>query len=1086
MAMRLLRSVALVAVALLAALPAAAGAQNPATISGTIKNDAGLPVGFAQIFVDELGIGATTRENGKYTLFIPASRVTGQQVTVSVRAIGYKLGSAKITLRAGILTQDFTLEANPFHLGEVVITGAGTQTTNEKLGNVITTVKADAIDKSQEMNLVTALAAKAPNVVINQSSGDPGAATFMQIRGVNTIQGSNQPLIVIDGIPVDNTTNVTAGDVTAGTVAPNRAVDINPADIESIDILSGAAAGAIYGARAGAGVILITTKRGRPGETRYNLRSSMSFDKVDKLPSLQRVYGQGSVAGPAVCGGPGCQLTGNSWGPLIPAGTPTYDHAGELFQQGQTYDNTLSVSGGDDRTSFYLSLGRLSQDGIIKGPNNAFTRNTALLKGTQVVNSRVRLGAAINFSDVHMDAIQRGSNVSGLLLGGWRTTPTFNSAYYIDSATGTQRSYRYPEPISASDYSTRIYDNPFWTLNKNKSTSDVGRILGSVNADYTPIPWLDIKYTLGGDYYSDERLEPTVPSSSAQPLGRIFSATYTGLQINSDLLATASHTFSPDVSGTFGIGQNLSGESYRQLQVQGQKFIVPDQLQLNNTTDFIPNDYESLVRSRSFFFTGSLDLHNQLYLQALARNDAFSTFGKSARSAWFPKASASWVFTNAMQTSNDGLLNSGKLRVAYGVTGTSPLVYQIFSGYNTANLTDNWGPFLTPTQDGTGGLTSSGVKPQPDLKPERNAEFETGVDLVTLANKVDLSLTYYKRKSTQVIFNLPLPASTGYTSQAQNAGTIENKGFEVSTNWRAINTPNLAWEIGAQLGQNNNMVTELKGADFVYYGGTTGFGFDPVAMKGHPIGSWYDRDLARCHYGETDNIVGGIDINAVCSAAGAPDKALYIGTDGFPLGDDKQRIVGNPWPRWTASVTTSLTLNKKWRVSALVDIRHGGKNWNGTRGALDNFGVAGETLDRDKTIVFGRDIAKGPTVGPGVGTPIDFGAVDAAAGETYAQEWYQGLGSSFTGYGAQFLEDAGFVKLREVSVARTFDGDWVHKVLGAQSIDVRLSGRNLWMHSTYTGIDPEANLTGTDPSRGLDWFGNPMTKSFALTFSLNR
>lgn len=1074
--MRVLRNVAMVGVALLAALPVAAGAQNPATVSGTVKNETGLPVGFAQIFVDELGIGATTRENGKYTLFIPGARVTGQQVTISVRAIGYKANAQKLTLKAGILTQDFTLEVNPLRLGEVVITGAGTETTNEKLGNVITTVKAEAIDKSQETNMVTALAGKAPNVVINQSSGDPGAAAFMQIRGVNTIQGSNQPLIVVDGIPIDNTTNVTTGDVTAGTVAVNRAADINPADIASISILSGAASAAIYGARAGAGVILITTKKGRPGETRYNLRSSMSFDKVDKLPSLQRVYGQGpNATTPAVCAAPGCILTGSSWGPAIPAGTPTYDQAGRLFQQGQVFDNTLSVSGGDDRTSFYLSLGRSAQDGIIRGPNNAFTRNTALLKGSQVVNSRFKLGAGINFSDVHMDAIQRGSNTSGLLLGGWRTTPTFDNSYYIDSATGTQRSYRYPSPVNAADFGTRVYDNPFWTMNKNKATSDVGRAFGSVNADYTPTPWLDVKYTFGGDYYNDARLQPLVPSSSSQPLGSIFSATYTGLQITSDLLATASHTFSPNVSGSFGAGQNLSSRSYRQLQMQGQKFIVPDQLQLNNTTDFIPNDYESLVRSRSFFFTGTLDLYNQLYLQALARNDAFSTFGKSARNAWFPKVSASWVFSNRMNLSADGLLNSGKLRAAFGVTGTEPGVYQIFSGYNTLSLTDNWGPFLTPTQNGTGGLTSSGIKPQPDLKVERNGEFEAGVDLVFLKSKVDLSLTAYKRKSTDVILPLPLPASTGYTSQVQNAGTIENKGFEISTNWRAINTPNLSWEIGAQLGQNNNMVTELKGADFVYYGGTTGFGFDPVAMKGHPIGSWYDKDLARCHYGETDNIVATIDINAVCTAAGAPDKALYIGTDGLPLGDDKQRIVGNPWPRWTANVTTGLTINRKWRVSALFDIRHGGKTWNGTRGALDNFGVASETLIRDHTVVFGDTYDAGPTVGPGKGTPV-----------TLDQGWFANLGSSFTGYGAQFLEDAGFIKLREVSLARTFDENWVHALLGSQSLDVRVSGRNLWMHTKYSGIDPEANLTGTDASRGLDWFGNPMTKSFALTFSLNR
>ena len=1070
------RVFAIVGLAVLGVAPVVASAQQPATIGGTVKNEAGLPIAAAQVSIVQIpGVGAVTRENGKYALLIGAGNVRGQQVTLVVRAIGYKADSVKLTLNPGLYNQDVTLVANPLHLGETVITGAGTATTNEKLGNVVTSVSAELIDKSGETNVVAALAAKAPNVVINQSSSDPGSSTFMQIRGVNTIQGQNQPLIVVDGVPIDNTTNVTTGDVTAGTVASNRATDLNPSDIESISILNGAAAAAIYGSRAGAGVVLITTKKGHPGETRYNLRSSMSFDNVDKLPSLQTVYGQGSGGAAAVCGGPGCRLTGSSWGPKIAAGTPVFNHAGDLFEQGQTFDNIASISGGNERTTFYLSMGHVKQDGIIKGPNDAYDRTTVLLKGTQEVNNQFRLGATINFVDSHSDLIQRGSNVSGLLLGGWRTTPTFNNNYYIDSLTGTQRSYRYPKPISASDFASRSYDNPFWTINRNKATATVGRAFGSVNADYTPNPWLDVKYTLGGDYYTDERLEPLTPSSSSQPLGRINRATYTDFQVNSDLLATATHTFNPDFTGSFGVGQNLNSRSYRQLQMQGEKFIVPDQLQLNNTTDFIPLEYESLVRSYSHFFLATADLHNQLYLQALARNDAYSTFGASARHAWFPKASASWVFSDHLHATSDGMFNSGKLRIAYGVAGTEPLVYQIYSGYLTSTLTDNWGPFLTPSQNGSGGLTSSGQKPQPNLKPERNAETEMGTDLVVWRNKVDLSLTYYARKSTDVIFSLPLPPSTGYSSQAQNAGTIENKGVELSANWRAISTPDLSWEMGVMFGQNNNKVTELKGADFVYYGGTTGFGFDPVAMKGHPVGSWYDRDLARCHYGETDNVVGGIDINAVCKAAGAPDKALYIGADGFPLGDYKQRIVGNPWPRWTGTVTTGLTWHKRWRVSALLDIRHGSKIWNGTRGALDNFGVSSETLIRDQQVVFGKSWYPGPTVGPGKGTAVTLG-----------QDWFQGLGSSFTGYGAQFLEDAGFVKLREVSIARTFDDEWVHRILGAQSFDVRLTGRNLWMHSKYTGIDPEGQLTGTDASRGLDWFNNPLAKSFLVTFSLNR
>jgi TonB-linked SusC/RagA family outer membrane protein len=1066
---------AIAGVTLVCAIPKVAVAQDPATISGLIRSESGLPIANAQVMVQELGLVATSRQNGVFALVIPGNRVSGREVTLEVRAIGYKGLTSKITLRPGVMSRDFSLVVNPLRLGEVVITGAGTRTTNEKLGNVIASVSSAVIDKSQEMNVVSALAAKAPNVVINQSSGDPGSSAFIQIRGIKTIQGNSQPLIVVDGVTIDNGVNVTNGDVTAGTIAVNRAADINPADIESIEILKGAAASAIYGARAGAGVILITTKSGRPGETRYSLRSSMSFDKVDRLPDLQRKYGHGSGGAAAVCAAAGCRLTGSSWGPLLPAGTTTYDHASEFFEGGQTFDNTLSISGGSDRTTFYLSMGRSSQDGIIRGPNNAYRRTSVLLKGTNEVNSKLRVGGSFNFVDAGGEFIQRGSNTSGLLLGGWRSPPNFDNSYYIDTITGTHRSYRYPKPLSAADFSTRTYDNPYWTMNKNQATSAVGRSFGSVNAEYQPTTWLNVRYTLGADYISDERLEPLLPSSASQPLGRIDRATYTNRQVGSNLIAVGTRKFSDNVNGSLTLGQDLNSRSYQQNQMRGEKFIVPDQLQLTNTTDFVPLEYESLVKSESYFFLGTLDVSNSLFLQVGARNDGSSAFGKSAGRAWFPKASVSWLVSDPLHATADGNFNSGKLRAAYGVAGREPNVYQIYSGYLTTTFGDNWGPTLSPNQSGSGGLTTSGQRPQPDLKPERNAELEVGTDVSLLRNKVDVSVTYYKGRSTDVILGLPLPPSTGYTSQAQNAGTIENAGLELSANWRVISKANLGWEIGGQYGKNTNKVTELRGAKFVYYGGTTGFGFDPVAMAGFPVGSWFDYDLARCRYGE-DNVVGGIDINAACQTAGAPNGALYIDTDGFPIGDDKQRIVGNPLPKWTAGLSSDLTLNQKWRVSALFDIRRGNKIWNGTRGALYNFGVHKDTEIRtDATSVFGKTFYPGPVTGPGAGKAVTLG-----------QDWFQGLGSSFTGYGAQFLEDASFVKLREVSVAYTLDQPWVGHVLGARSIDVRVSGRNLALWTKYKGIDPEGNLTGTDASRGLDWFGNPLTKSYVLTFSLNR
>lgn len=399
----------------------------------------------------------------------------------------------------------------------------------------------------------------------------------------------------------------------------------------------------------------------------------------------------------------------------------------------------------------------------------------------------------------------------------------------------------------------------------------------------------------------------------------------------------------------------------------------------------------------------------------------------------------------------------------------------MLSGFATANLGDGWGPFLTPTQNGNGGLYSGASRPQPNLKPERNAEMEVGVDLGFFASRVDVGLTFYKGKSTDVIFDLPLPPSTGYQQQAQNAGTIENSGTELSINFRPISRPRLTLDFGVQFAKNDNQVTDLRGAEFVNYGGTTGFGFDPVAKKGFPVGSWYDYDWVKCHYAETDNTHDGANINALCTAAKMPEGAVYIGADGFPIGDDQRRIVGNPLPKWTGGFSTNITLYKQWKFSALLDVRRGNKVWNGTIGALNNFGRSKDTEVRGQQRTFGKDFHAGPVFGPGANKAV-----------TIDQSWFQGLGSSFTGYGAAFLEDGSFTKLREVSVAYSIDAALAKSWFGASSLDIRVSGRNLAMWTNYKGIDPEANLSGTDASRGLDWFGNPLTKSVALTISINR
>ncbi len=376
---RFVRSVLAIACAA-TLLPSFAAAQQATTISGRVVSESGAPLNSASVFIEGMSIGSLTDETGKYTFEVPAARVKGQTATVTARLIGFKAQSVQVTLNAGSITQNFTLSANPLRLGEVVVTGEGTSTVRERLGSVVSSVDTSLISRSNETNVVSALAGKAPNVEVVSSSGDPGSSTYIRIRGPKTISGDGQPLFIVDGVPIDNSTIMAQGGE-GGTTASNRASDINPDDIASIDVLKGAAASAIYGARAGAGVVIITTKRGQSGQTRYSLRSNYSFDNVSNGVPLQSVYGHGSEGVAATCDSQApvvldCFTSNASWGPTLPAGTQVYNHFGELFNTGHNWNTTMDLSGGSDKTLYFVSGSLDNNHGDITGPNDWYKKNT--------------------------------------------------------------------------------------------------------------------------------------------------------------------------------------------------------------------------------------------------------------------------------------------------------------------------------------------------------------------------------------------------------------------------------------------------------------------------------------------------------------------------------------------------------------------------------------------------------------------------------------------------------------------------------------------------------------------------------------
>ncbi|MBX6331176.1 MAG: SusC/RagA family TonB-linked outer membrane protein [Gemmatimonadaceae bacterium] len=1055
-----------------------AAAQQEATITGSVKSEAGAPLPFASVFIEETRQGTLTQNDGTYRLVVPGARVTGQQVTLTVRLIGYREQSAKLALTPGAHTQDFTLVANPLRLGEVVVTGEGLATTREKLGNVINTVDSTLIRRSNETNVVSALAGKAPNVEVNSSSGDPGSSSYIRIRGPKTITGTGQPLFVVDGVPIDNSTYSTENNPLQGTTAPNRASDIDPNDIADIQILKGAAAAAIYGARAGQGVVLITTKHGQSGPTRYSLRSSYSFDNVNKDIPLQRTFGHGSGGTTPACDSKmapnlDCFATSLSFGPKLPDGTPTFDHFNDLFDTGHTWSSNLSISGGNDRTLYFLSAGRDQTNGDIVGPNNWYDKTTLRLNASHRVFDNLNAGVDIAYVDTRGQFTQQGSNIDGLLLGSLRTPPEFNNKQFLDPTTKMHRSYRFPWPSNASTFETRGYDNPFFVLYEDDNNSRLSRTFGNINVSYDPFDWLNIKETFGADYYTDERLEGFPYTSSGQPTGQVIRADFKNYQLDQNLVATATHTFNPNFSGSLTLGQNANSRNFRHISVTGITLVAPQPFDLLNTINWTPNDSQAVIHSESYFAQATADLFTRLHLTAALRNDGYSSFGTSSKRHWFPKASAAWDFIN--NTTGTGAVTYAKLRAAYGETGLEPSPYITSQFYPTGVFIFDagWGPALLQNQNGQGGLTQSAQKAQPDLGPERTKEIEAGIDLGLFNNRADASLTLYNDRTEGAIFLAPVPNSTGFLFQAQNAGTIRNRGIEATVNYRPIMRQDMNWEIGLQWSTNENKVLSLAGQEFVDLtaGGGGGFtGSVPTAWAGGSLGVLRGNDFARCGRGL---VIDGVDIDQACGA-GAKKDALFIGADGFPILDPTQRVISDGNPKWLGSVRTAFTY-KKVTISGLLDIKHGGQIWNGTRGALYNFGTHKDTEIRGQTVVFGQSWYPGPVAGPGAGTPV-----------VLDQAWFTNLGGGFGPVAQQFVEDGGYTKLREISIAYTFDQPWV-KTYGFSSIDLRVAGRNLHTWTKYRGIDPESNLAGAATLiQGVDYFNNPQTRSFVISLGLNR
>lgn len=1053
---------------LLAAFVLACGLVSAQSVKGTVTDaNSGEGLEGAAVVVKGTTIGSLTDSDGNYSLRLPDGAST-----LIFNFVGYKTVEEGVSGRSTI---NVTLSEDFLEIDEVVVTAIGLEANKKSIGYSVQNVDAREILDSRETNLVNALSSKVAGVTVVSSSGSPGASSNIRIRGSVSINGSNSPLFVVDGVPIDNSAS---GNGTDGVDNSNRAIDINPNDIESLTVLKGPAATALYGLRAANGAVIITTKSGEKGAPRISFSASYTADQVNQLPERQNQFSQGRPTFDAddnplgfTYRGPNT-FEGFSWGPaisdleydgsdypfsskgaLVPTGTgngtaaQSYDPY-DFFVTGQTVDLNASISGGTDILTYYVSAGRLSSEGIV--PNSSFARNSFRTRIQAQLSKKLSVGMAANYVNSGGNRLQRGSNLRGVMLGLLRNTPTFD----VGDGLAGQEAADNPDTYLLADGSQRsyragIYDNPYWVVNKNASQDDVNRIIGYASARYEFTDWLAVSYKLGIDQYTDERIGAIDINPGWYP-GQVNMSTLTSRDINSDLLLQINKNISEDLSFNATFGHNYYSTKYTIKSVTGNNLAVPDFYHISNATDLVAGEEIGQKEIVGVLGTINLGYKDYLYLNVSGRNDWSSALPEGNNSFFAPAFSLGFVFTEAFGMQDNKILPYGKIRASWGQVGLDAPLYVTSNYFNPAvNSGDGFIPTSPYPAFGTNAFERSTQLGNANLQAELTTTFEFGAELKFLDNRVGVDVTYYSSESAGQIIAVDLPGSTGFLSFVDNAGTITNKGWEVVLNLSPVRSKNFRWDIDANFTTYKNVVESLGSAENIFLEGFTSTSSRVIA--GQPYGAIFGSGFQKDENGST-----------------------IIGADGWPLQDPTQGYLGDPNPDWFAGIRNTFSF-KGIRLSALLDIRQGGDMWCGTCGIMNYFGTSQLAADErnNPNQVFEGVLADG--------TPntkeVNIVDADGGVGGLYRTRY------GFGGIGEMSIYETSWVRLRELTLSYTVPRSALES-LPFTDATVTLSGRNLWLSTQYPGIDPETNLTGSSNGIGLDYFNMPNTKSYGASVNL--
>ncbi|HYG18343.1 MAG TPA: SusC/RagA family TonB-linked outer membrane protein [Ohtaekwangia sp.] len=1052
------------------------------------------PLPGVNVVVKGTTIGTVTDAEGNYNLAVPASGTT-----LVFSFIGLVTQEVEIGGRSVIAV---SMSPDVKQLGEVVVTAAGIERETKSLGYAVQNIGGDKIAQKSEPDVLRSLQGKVAGVNILSTSGAPGSATRITIRGNKSFFGNNQPLFVVDGIPFDNTYNTSSNELTDGAAYGGRIADLDPNNIESINILPGGAAAALYGVRASNGVVVITTKAGSSRASRKGLEITYStgfaIEQIANLPDYQNKYGNGSKGdyaeangswGPAFDrAGPGVNY--NADGSITPNGSEVDSipywgsYAGvfpdrpdmvpyraypnnvkDFFRNGKVFDNSITIRGGNEKSVFTVVASRMKQEGYI--PYSDYDKTNISVGG----NTELENGFSIGGNMSYIYAIQNGP-LSGYGSAN-QVSASVLSRILFPGRNWDISGQPFEDPVTHENvfFLGASADNPYYSAKYNGLRSQVNRIAASVNAGYDITDWLNVNYKIGLNTYTDRRKEVTRRGSvGAAGIGQLITDDITYQEIESNLLLTGNRDLNENFSLKAILGFNVNqrtGENQQVKAVNAVAFDIDDIDNFNDVTPFGGTYFRR--RLMGLFGDVAVGYKDFLFLNLTGRNDWSSTLPESKRSFFYPSVSTSFVFTDAFDI-NPQILSSGKLRAAWSRIGNDAPVYSLYPTYNL-NLGNSSGLIGSlPGNDlpfrGQPGATTGITVYDENLTPEFTSTIEFGADLQLFNNAVGLKVTYYDIRTTDQIAPIALADETGFNQLITNFGEMSNKGLEIGIDATPVKLSNgFTWTVYGTFTRNRNIVEKLApGIDQIVLRNLYGGQVTPTLVAGLPYGA------LRGTYNVRDD-EGNLLVD--------PATGLLIQSQDF-------KYIGDPNPKFLASLGTGFSY-KGLTLSCLWNYRHGGDLYSATTQFYLGRGVTKDTEDRE-----GYFIVPGVYGDTDTNLPIlvDGQKVPNTTQVLLNDVFFQTAGGSYGINAADEMSifDATVLRLSEVTVGYELPKALLSKTPFG-SVSLTFTGRNLWYNAPnfpeHTNFDPETSSFGAQNYTGLEYNAAPSVKRYGVNLRVS-